>query len=173
MLCGMAPLFLKAQNYAGKALKISFFSSTPIEDIKAASNKGSGVLVASGGKFAFQVPVKSFEFDKGLMQEHFNENYMESDKYPQARFTGSFNKPVDLSKDGEYHVTANGTLLIHGIGKQRSIPGTLTVKNGVVTLNANFDVACADHQIKIPTLIITKIAEVIQVHVNGTLSPVK
>jgi hypothetical protein len=160
-----------AQHLSSKSVKIRFFSSTPIEDIKAASEKGVAVLVAKTGEIAFQVPIKTFEFSKGLMQEHFNENYMESHKYPYAKFNGKLDQSIDLSMNGEYDVTATGTLLIHGVAKQRKIPGKLKVVNGQVQLLSAFDVACVDHNIKIPRLVMTKIAEVIKVSVDASLKP--
>ena len=160
-----------AQNATSKIVKVRFFSSTPFEDIKAASDKGIAVLVTKTGDIAFQVPIKSFEFSRGLMQEHFNENYMESDKYPYAKFSGKLNQPVDLTKNGEYSVTAIGLLSMHGVSKQRSIPGKVKVSNGTVQLISSFDVACVDHKIKIPKLVMTKVAEVIKVDIDATLKP--
>ncbi|MFD2161240.1 YceI family protein [Paradesertivirga mongoliensis] len=160
-----------AQNFTSKNARVRFFSSTPIEDIKAASDNGVAVLIGKTASIAFQVAIKSFEFSKGLMQEHFNENYMESDKYPYAKFNGKINQSIDFSKEGEYNVTATGILLIHGVPKQRTIPGKIRITNGTVQLIAGFDVACADHNIKIPKLVMTKIAEVIKVNIDATLKP--
>ncbi|MCX2573305.1 YceI family protein [Pedobacter sandarakinus] len=162
---------IKAQNYISNNVKISFYSSTPIEDIKAASNKTSAVLIAQNGAFAFQVAIKSFEFEKKLMQEHFNENYMESDKFPYATFKGSLSPNINWKEDGEYKSIAKGILTLHGVSKPRSIPTKVTVKNGVISVSADFEVACSDHDIDIPTLVFTKIAKVISVKVNGTLNP--
>lgn len=162
---------VSAQNFTTKNAKVRFFSSTPVEDIKAASDNGVAVLIGKTGSIAFQIPIKSFQFSKGLMQEHFNENYMESDEYPYAKFNGKINQQVDLSKDGEYNVTATGTLIIHGVLKHRTIPGKIRVANGTVQLLAGFEVACADHNIKIPRLVMTKIAEVIKVNIDATLKP--
>ena len=159
------------QNLTTTKAKVRFFSSTPIEDIKAASDNGIAVLVSKTGAIAFQVPIKSFEFSKGLMQEHFNENYLESNKYPYAKFTGKINQPVDLTKNGEFNVSATGKLLIHGVSKQRTIAGKIIVNNGSIQLLSAFDVACADHKIKIPKLVMTKIAEVIKVNIDATLTP--
>ena len=161
------------QNFVTKSGKIGFFSSTPIEDIKAESDKLAGVLSPKTNTVAFQVPIKSFVFAKGLMQEHFNENYMESDKYPFAKFSGTIRESVDLSKNGDYPVTASGVLTIHGVPQKRVIPGKIYVRNGTVRLVSDFDVACKDHNITIPTLIITKIAEVINVKVDAVLNPLK
>jgi hypothetical protein len=85
---------------------VSLYSKAPIEDIDALSDKGTSVFNAATGELAFSVPIRSFKFDKALMQEHFNENYMESDKYPQAIFKGKINEKPDVTKDGIYPVTA-------------------------------------------------------------------
>lgn len=161
----------KAQNYIANNVKTAIFSSTPIEDVKAASTKTTAVLLSKTGEFAFQVPIKSFEFEKRLMQEHFNENYLESDKFPTANFKGNLDPNINWQKDAEYITVAKGTLTIHGISKTRNIPAKITIKNGSATIMASFEVACADHDIKIPSLVFTKIAKVIQVKVNGTLTP--
>jgi polyisoprenoid-binding protein YceI len=176
-MLGLACILLQfnagAQNYVGKSIKMSIFSSTPVEDIRAASLKGAAVLVAKTGELVAQLPIKSLEFDRKLMQEHFNENYMESDKYPLARFKGTIDPGVDVTKDGEYNVTVNGILSVHGVDKQRSITGKIIVKDGTLQIQTTFKVTCADHKIKIPTLIITKVAEVIEVKVDGKLNQIK
>ncbi len=161
-----------AQTYTGKTIKFNIFSTTPIEDIKAVSYTGVGVLSAQKQEITIQVAIKSLEFDKKLMQEHFNENYMESDKYPIAKFKGIIEPKIDWAKDGEYNVTAKGTLNVHGVDQLRTIVGKITIKNKVVTINSGFNVACADHKIKIPSLMFTKIAEIIQVKVQGNLNPI-
>lgn len=160
-----------AQTFISKNIKVNIFSSTPVEDIKAASTSGTAVLIAQKQEFAVQVTIKTLEFDKKLMQEHFNENYMESDKYPVAKFKGTISPKIDWTKDGEYNVMAKGTLTVHGVDQPRSVAGKLTIKNGAINLYSTFDVACAAHQIKIPSLVFTKIAEIIKVTIQGTLTP--
>jgi hypothetical protein len=159
-----------AQNYTGKNIRVSIFSSTPVEDIKASSTGGTAVLLTQTQELAIQVPIKSLNFDKKLMQEHFNENYMESDKYPLAKFKGTIEPMVDWKKDGEYPVMVTGTLTVHGVSQPRKIAGRIIIKNGVITLVSNFDVSCAAHKIEIPSLVFTKIAEVIKVNIQGTLT---
>lgn len=166
MLC----ISVKAQNFTSGNVKTSFFSSTPIEDIKAASSKTSAVLISKTGEFAFQIPMKSFDFEKKLMQEHFNENYIESDKYPSAGFKGTIDPNITWNKDGDYNVIAKGILTIHGISKPRTIAAKITIRNGLAIISSSFDVACVDHNIDIPTLVFTKIAKIISVKVNGTLN---
>ncbi|QKJ29933.1 YceI family protein [Mucilaginibacter mali] len=156
--------------YTCKNAAISIYSKAPIEDIEAKTANGTSVYNAATGDMAFSVPVKSFKFQKSLMQEHFNENYMESDKYPNATFKGKVQEHPDLSKDGTYNVNATGDLEVHGVKQTRTIPGTLTVKGGVVSLNTEFMVKCADHKITIPTLVFHNIAESIKVQVSATYS---
>lgn len=162
-----------AQSYVGKNIKTAIFSSTPVEDIRAVSRSGTAAIVGRTREVVVQVLIKSLEFDRRLMQEHFNENYMESDKYPQAKFKGSIDQVIDFAKDGNYNVSVTGVLSVHGVDKTRTIPGKLSIKDGIVQIFTEFKVACADHKIKIPTLIVTKVAEVINVKVDGKLSPVK
>ena len=166
-----APFSSKAQNYIASNIQANLFSSTPVEDIKAQSNKTNGVIVSKTGEVAFQIPIKSFEFGKKLMQEHFNENYLESDKYPVATFKGNIEPNINWAKDGEYTVNVKGTLTVHGESKARTIAGKITLKNGKASVYTSFDVACADHNIEIPTLVFTKIAKVINVKISGTLNP--
>ncbi|MES2416567.1 MAG: YceI family protein [Bacteroidota bacterium] len=173
LCCFAAFIPASAQTYTGKNIKVNIFSSTPVEDIKAVSNSGVAVLAFPKQELAIQVIIKSLDFDKKLMQEHFNENYMESDKYPLARFKGIIEPKIDLTKDGEYNVVAKGILNVHGVNQARSVSGKIIIKNGAVFLNSTFDVACVAHKIKIPSLIVTKIAEVIQVKIQGTLNLLK
>ena len=107
------------------------------------------------------------------MQEHFNENYMESDKYPQATFKGKINEKPDVTKDGTYPVTAAGIFEVHGVKQTRTITGKITVKSGAISLSSEFMVACKDHQIEIPKLVFYNIAENIRVQVNATYAPYK
>ncbi|WP_421946255.1 YceI family protein [Pedobacter sp.] len=163
-------LTISAQSYTSSNITSSFYSKTPIEDIKASSSKTTAVIISNSGEFAFQVSIKSFEFEKKLMQEHFNENYLESDKYPTASFKGKIEPNISWTTDGVYTTTAKGILMVHGQGRARNIPVKITLKDKQATIEANFDVACVDHNIKIPTLVFTKIAKIINVKVNGTLN---
>ncbi|MFD0793310.1 YceI family protein [Mucilaginibacter litoreus] len=159
--------------YACKNAVINLYSKAPIEDIEARSERGTSIFNSTTGELAFAVPIRSFKFDKSLMQEHFNENYMESDKYPQASFKGTLTTKPDLTKDGVYPVSATGVLDVHGIKQTRTIPGKITVANGAISLSSEFMVACKDHKIDIPTLVFKNIAETIKVNVNASYSPYK
>ncbi|POY36933.1 YceI family protein [Solitalea longa] len=147
---------------------MSFFSSAPIEDIKAESKTGYSILDVQANTIYFKVDMRTFKFRKGLMQEHFNENYMETDKYPYAEFKGKIKEPVDFSKDGTYDITVTGDLLLHNVKQNYSTKAVLTIKNGNISGSSNFPVKLEDHNIKIPTLLIKNIAEVVQVTVNVT-----
>ncbi|MES3019202.1 MAG: YceI family protein [Bacteroidota bacterium] len=158
--------------FVTKTAELTLFSEAPIEDIEAVSKAVYGVVNADNGELQFGVSIRSFRFRKSLMQEHFNENYMESDKYPSAKFKGKLTAPVDLTKDGEYQVTVIGDLEVHGVIKKRSIAGTLKVSGGRLEISSAFDVKCQDHNIKIPALVFKNIAETIRITFKGTFSTV-
>jgi polyisoprenoid-binding protein YceI len=165
---------LKAQNvFTDSKMNISFFSETPMANIDAHSSKASGALNIKTWQVYATVKVKTFEFTHELMQEHFNENYMESDKYPDADFNGVITDSVDLAKNGVFKVTAKGKLTMHGVSVDRTIPLTITVNGNQITVHSEFMVHIADHKIKIPTLVTEKVAEDIKVTIDGTLSPYK
>ena len=159
--------------YVCKNAMVSIYSKAPVEDIEANTDKGISVLNIATAELAFNVPIRSLKFDKALMQEHFNENYMESDKYPQAAFRGKLMQIPDVTKDGTYPVTASGVLEVHGVKQTRSITGKLTVNHGIISLTSEFMVACKDHKIEIPTLVFHNIAETIRVRVNASYIPYK
>lgn len=154
--------------YACKNAKVTLYSKAPIEDIEATSTTGVSVYNPATGELDFSVNINSFKFPKALMQEHFNSDYMESDKYPRATFKGRINEKPDLSKDGSYPVTATGELSVHNVTQTRTIPGTLTVKGGVMSLSSEFMVKCADHHIEIPRLVFHNIAESLKISVSAT-----
>lgn len=164
-----------AQKYMTRTGKITFFSSTPVENIEAINNDVASVIDGGKGDVMFQVPIKSFHFEKQLMQEHFNENYMESDKFPKADFRGKITNlsSVTLNKDGTYQAKVSGKLTMHGVTKDVAATGTITVKAGVVTVASKFVVRPADYGIKIPSVVASKIADKIEVTVNSQLNPVK
>jgi len=159
--------------YACKNAKITLFSSAPIEDIKAVSSSGASVYNSGTGELEFSVAIRSFQFDKSLMQDHFNSEYMESDKYPRATFKGKITEHVDVSKDGTYPINVTGDLTVHGVTKPRTVPGSLTVKSGVVTMTSEFMVKCADHHIDIPQIVFHNIAESIKMNISATYTVYK
>lgn len=158
--------------YKAPEVNIDFYSSAPVEDIHAVSKEGISVLNINTGELSFQVKIRSFQFRKAKMQEHFNENYMESHKYPVASFKGKIKEQLDLSSDGEKKVTIVGVLDVHGRKKNREISALIRKQNDQISLNSEFNVACKDHDIEIPKLLWKNIAEVVLVKVNTNYSKI-
>lgn len=165
-------LFGFAQDiYVSRNANISFYSSAPIEDIQAETNQAVSAINLKTGSVYFKVFIKSFQFEKSLMQEHFNSDYLESDKFPFAEFKGKIISPATLNKDSSYPATVTGQLTIHGVTKDYNTPGTISLKDGKLTISSVFKVHLVDHHIAIPRLLIKNIAEVVDVKVNAVYSP--
>lgn len=156
--------------YSTKAGKIYFVSEAPLEIIKASSNKLAGILNSKDKSFVFKVSMKSFNgFNSSLQKVHFNENYIESDKYPNAKFKGKIIEDIDFKKDGSYKIRAKGKFSIHGIEQSKTIRCKLVIKGNEIKISANFKVNLEDHGIKIPTIVNQKLAEVINVRIKTSL----
>ena len=162
-----------SQIYVGEKCKISFFSATALENIDAVNTVTKPVFNAKNGDFAFKAQQNAFVFKSAFMQEHYNENYVESEKYPYATFKGRVKETIDYSKDGTHNVTMVGTLDMHGVELPRTINGTIIIKDGVITMEAKFEVKVADHKIKVPSLYAEKIAENIQVTFHADMVVLK
>ncbi len=152
---------------------ISFASQAAVENIEAHNEQGTCILDTTNGDLAFSVQMRGFEFEKALMQEHFNENYVESDKFPKSTFKGTITNfdNVDMTKDGKYEVNVKGDLTIHGETKEVSSEGVLEVKGGIVKANSTFPITLSDYKINIPKAVIENIAKVIEIKVNLDLEP--
>ena len=148
---------------------VMFFSEAPLENIEAKNTDTKGIIDISARTFTIRMPIKGFVFEKSLMQEHFNENYIESDRYPNAIFKGAIDGKYDLKKNGSYPVTAAGELDIHGVKHKRTISATIEVKGESIKLISKFKVKLVDHNIEIPTLVFNKIAEELDVTLEGDL----
>lgn len=171
LLC-LAVENITAQHlYHAPDVEMTFFSEARFEDIEATSKKGASVLNLITRKMAFKVSIASFTFEKGLMQEHFNENYMESDQYPYANFTGEIVDDIDLTKEGTYKVVVSGELSIHGVVKKRQIEGAITVKKGRIMIDSSFLVPVSDHDIDIPNDKISNISQDIMVKIKAIYEP--
>lgn len=157
--------------YICREVNASLYSEAPIENIEATSVKGFAVINSGNGEVQFNIPIRSFQFNKSLMQEHFNENYMESDKFPYAKFKGKINEAVDFSKNGEHAVTVTGELEVHGVKKPRTIAGLIKINDQKIAVLSTFNVLCKDHDIKIPKLVFKNIAESIRITIRGTFTP--
>jgi polyisoprenoid-binding protein YceI len=151
--------------------EISFYSKTPLEDIQATNQKVGAIVNASTKELAIQMRITDFQFPNKLMQEHFNENYLESEKFPTAKFVGKIKEELDFSKAGTYEVTAAGNLSIHGVTKPVVVKGRLTSAGNEMRVNFAFQVRPEDYEIEVPSLVFDKIAETIDV--SGRLILVK
>jgi polyisoprenoid-binding protein YceI len=160
---------LKAQSlYTISMGSVYFKSDAPLEIIEASSKQLKGIIDPVKQTFAFSVMSSSFEgFNSKLQREHFNENYLESEKYPKSSFSGKIIEKIDFSKDGEYVLRAKGKLNIHGVEQERIIRSAVTVKNGVVAIRSDFTVLLQDHNITIPRVVHQKIAEEISVRIDA------
>ncbi len=153
----MGQLFM-AQNG-----EVSFFSKTPLEDIDAINKQVSSIINTANNEVAVQMRVTQFTFPNKLMQEHFNENYLESEKYPSATFKGKIKEVVDLKVAGTYPITAVGTATIHGVSKPIEIKGTIVSTGQTLAFNGQFEVKLVDYKVDIPKIVFAKIAETILV----------
>ena len=176
-LLSAAALFLlvtamSAQKIGTKDAKVSFDASSPVENIKAVNNSGTVAVNTSTGDVAARVLIKNFIFKQSLMQEHFNENYLESTKFPNSTLKGKISNLSDVKfgTDGTYNAKISGTLEMHGVTKKVEVPATVTVKGGVTSFKSEIKIACADYNIAIPSVVADKVAKEAKISVEGTLS---
>ncbi len=172
ILLGLNVFFQTGERYKTKNGEISINASTPLEDINALNSKVSAILDPATGNFAVVMLVKEFEFDRKLMQEHFNENYMESDRYPKATFSGQIEnfKIADLkSAPTKYRI--NGKISIHGVSRPLIADILLSKKSAGIKLSSNFVVRPEEHEIEVPRIVFKKIAQEVQVSVELDLFP--
>lgn len=153
---------LLAQSYQSTESEVTFFSSAPMEDIKATNKKSSSLFNAATGAIAFVVPIQGFQFRKSLMQQHFNENYLESGKYPNATFEGTITG-YDRNSTGVQEAVAEGTMTIHGVAQRVKIKGQITKVADGLKIESKFPVRVADYHIDIPRVVFYNIAEVVEV----------
>lgn len=159
---------VQAQKLSTREGYVRFFSEAPLENIEAINEQVSSVLDPSTGKFAFLVPIRGFTFEKALMQEHFNENYLESGKYPNATFKGKVTdlKKLNLEKKGERELTFKGTMTIHGVEQPFEEPVKVIVEKDKMKLQSKFMLKVADYDISIPDGKSEKISQKIEVTVK-------
>jgi len=163
---------INAQDvYFTKNAKVNFNASPaePIEVIDAVNNEGTSFLNTTKGEIVFAVLIKGFRFERALMEEHFNENYMESTKFPKGDFKGKIDNlsEVNFSKDGSYKVKVSGNLTIHGITKPTTADGVINVKAGKISATSNFSVKLADYKIDRPSVVANKINETVKISVSA------
>lgn len=167
-MIGFVTTGLQAQKiYSTKNGKISFFSNAPLEDIEATNNEVESKLASANGQVAFTLLMKGFQFENELMEEHFNENYVESTKFPKADFNGFITniKDINFAKDGTYTAKVKGTLTIHGVSKEITQDGTITIAGAKATAKTKFTISLKDYNIG-GSLIGKKIADKIAITVD-------
>ena len=166
----VSPAF--CQKYLTKSGHIGFFGKTDLMNIEANSNQATSIIDAATGDIVFKVLQTSFQFKEALMQEHYNEKYVESEKYPDALFKGKITNlaEVNFKQDGTYKAKVTGDLSLHGVTKNVSVDGTITVKDGKVNAQAKFPVTEKDFKIEVPGAVRNKIAETMDVTVEMSYS---
>ncbi|MBK6834524.1 MAG: YceI family protein [Bacteroidetes bacterium] len=165
----------KAQIYMAKTSEITFFSEARLENIDAKNTTGKPVMDAKSGRFSVKVSMKGFKFKSGLMEEHFNETYVESDKFPYAVFEGKIkdNDKIDYTKDGVYDVVVEGKMTMHGETKDVTVTGKLTIKGTQILIDSKFKIKLADYKVIVPSGKLANIAETVDVTIKSTLDPFK
>jgi len=171
------PFFIAFQSnqdtaiYRANAGKVSFLSAAPLEKIKANSNKLYGVIDPTKRIFNFALPISSFDgFNSPLQKEHFNENYLESQKIPKAFFKGKIIEEVDFTKEGSFNIRAKGMLNIHGVEKEYIIKAKVVSSKNKINIESNFTIVLKDFGIRIPKVVNQKIAEEIALDINIDMS---
>jgi hypothetical protein len=159
---------ISAQSkYIDRSGKASFFSSAPVEDIEAHNDQAVSVLDIQSGEIVASMLMRSFDFRKALMEEHFNENYVESHKYPKATFKGKVTNisEFDIGKNGTCTLNISGEITLHGVTQPVQVQADAVVNNGTIRAKAVFPLTVKDFKIRIPRLVINNIAEVVEVTV--------
>lgn len=170
MICVLQFGIAQEQTLYGTSTgEVSFYSDTPLETIEAQNKKVGCIINANTRELAVQMKIMDFIFPNKLMQEHFNENYLESEKYPTAVFKGKIKESVNLNTQGTYPVTAEGSMTIHGVTKPISVKGNIVSNGTVLKVDFKFQIKPEEYNIEIPSLVITKIAEIIDVTGKMTL----
>lgn len=154
----VSPLFAQNQ-WICKEGTTSFFSATAVEDISAKNKKVASLINTLTKEIVVKMYINQFQFTNQLMEEHFNENYLESEKYPTSVFQGKIQEDIDFTKVGEYSISAIGTLQMHGVSKKTRISGKIKIEKGKITLDAKFDILLPEFSIEVPSIVVAKVSE--------------
>jgi polyisoprenoid-binding protein YceI len=170
-----ASVSMAQDKFYTKTGKIGFYSKAPLEEIEGKNKTVTAVIDSKSGAIQFAVQMKGFEFEKQQMQEHFNENYVESDKYPKAEFKGTItnNSDIKYTTDGTYTAKVKGKLTIHGVTKDIETTGSLKINGGKIDASSTFNVLVSDYNIKIPSIVKDKVSKSIKIVVDCNLEPLK
>ncbi len=171
LVAGIVISFLShGQKFTSDKSFVKFYSHATIEDITAVNAESSSIFNEATGEVVYSIPIKEFAFDKPLMKAHFNDKYMESDKFPKGTFQGKISG-YQPSVTGIQNAMATGKLDIHGVTQEVQIPGTMENVNGVLTMKAKYILKLADYNIEIPKLLWQKIAEQVEVTIEFNYKP--
>lgn len=153
--------------------KVHFYSKAPMEEIDGLNKKATSIVDSQTGQIEFSILMKAFEFEKALMMEHFNENYVESDKFPKSVFKGTISNNADVkwTTDGSYPVKVTGKLTLHGVTKDITADGTIDVKNGIPSAHSTFNILLKDFNIEIPKVVKDKVSESVKIVVDVPYQP--
>lgn len=177
VLLTLSPILASAQKYFTKSGRIDFSATAPSspEKIEAVHKTVTCVLDVATGQLQFSLLIQGFTFERALMQEHFNENYMESGKFPKAEFKGAItnNSAVNYSKDGDYTVTVKGKLTLHGEAREVETTGKISIKGGKISASANFSAVLSEYKIEVPALVSDKVSKTATIKVACSLEPLK
>jgi len=174
-----------AQNrYFTKDAKINFNSSTPLEDIIAESNQATTIIDVANNEVAFSVLITTFKFRRALMEEHFNENYMESSKpkesrdaadkmkdFSKAKFKGKIISPIDWKSEKQVVADVKGDLTIHGVTKEVTLKAQITPGKNKIAATAEFKIIPQDYNIAIPSAVKGKIAKEVTILIDAVYTP--
>ncbi|HEY3405712.1 MAG TPA: YceI family protein [Ohtaekwangia sp.] len=155
------------QRYFAEKANVVFFSDGVIEDIRAVNTKVTSIFDVTKGDIAFLLSIKDFQFEKNLMQVHFNEKYMESEKFPKSSFQGKITG-FSMQQSGVQQVRAVGKLTIHGVTKEVELKGTAERSGGQIFVKSKFIVKLEDYGIKVPQIVWQNIAQQVEVTVDFT-----
>lgn len=173
LLLGLTSASVAQSKYLSKTSEVTFFSSAPLEDISAVNTAMAGIVDFESKEFLMRIPIIKFDFPNGLMEEHFNENYMEIEKYPNATFKGTFPEEVNPDQSGTYTINCIGQLEVHGVIQDREIEVTLDISKKGIEASSAFSILLEDHNIDVPKIVFQNIAEEIDVKIKATFDPLK
>lgn len=175
LFCFSALIGMAQTKYFTRTGKIQFTSKATMEDIQATNKTVTAVLDSKTGAIQFSVQMKGFEFEKELMQQHFNDSYAESDKYPKSEFKGTItnNSAINYKKDGSYTASIKGQLTMHGVTKEIVTTAVIRVSGNQLNTTASFTVPLSDYRIKIPAVVKDKVSGTITILVDCKLQPLK
>ena len=164
---------LIAQKYFTREGSITLISETPVERIEAFNKTATSVIDFSSGAMDFAALIKAFHFEKAILQDYFNENFLQSNEYPKAVFKGKIlnYEDIDLTKAGVHQVAVEGELTAHGQTKKVRTNGSLKINGDIVNAIASFTLSADDYKIPIPEVVKENLAKEIKIDINVKLKP--